>query len=181
LPEADVCADVPVEKPNARQKLEAYGMDRICERTAECMPQRKIAMEIEVSWATMMAWIDNDKTRTEQYARAREAQADKLAEDLLAIADEEVTMVKRSKHQPGAGEDDDMGDIEVCFDPTAVARNRLRVDARKWLASKMAPKKYGEKTVLSNDPESPITGNQPVYAIPTEVLMAIAKNGASGN
>ena len=33
----------------------------------------------------------------------------------------------------------------MLFDATAVARNRLRVDARKWLASKMAPKKYGDK------------------------------------
>ena len=27
----------------------------------------------------------------------------------------------------------------------AVARSRLRIDARKWLASKLAPKKYGDK------------------------------------
>ena len=26
-----------------------------------------------------------------------------------------------------------------------VARSRLRIDARKWLASKLAPKKYGDK------------------------------------
>jgi hypothetical protein len=27
----------------------------------------------------------------------------------------------------------------------AVAKSRLRIDARKWLASKLAPKKYGDK------------------------------------
>lgn len=37
------------------------------------------------------------------------------------------------------------GSTEVIFDATAVARNKLRVDACKWLASKMVPKKCGDK------------------------------------
>ena len=83
---------------------------------------------------------------SEQYARAREAQADKLAEETLAIADEDCTMVRADKH--GSRDDDGEGNTEVVFDATAVARNRLRVDARKWLASKMAPKKYGDKLAV---------------------------------
>lgn len=91
-----------------------------------------------------MLWLDGRQPGfTEQYARAREAQADKLAEETLAIADEDCTMVRADKH--GSRDDDGAGNTEVVFDATAVARNRLRVDARKWLASKMAPKKYGEK------------------------------------
>lgn len=79
----------------------------------------------------------------DQYARARDAQAEVMAEDILAIADEECTMVKADKH--GSRDDDGAGNTEVVFDATAVQRNRLRVDARKWLLSKMAPKKYGDK------------------------------------
>lgn len=52
-------------------------------------------------------------------------------------------MVRADKH--GSKDDDGSGNTEVLFDATAVARNRLRVDARKWLASRMAPKKYGDK------------------------------------
>lgn len=52
-------------------------------------------------------------------------------------------MVKADKH--GSRDDDGDGNTEVVFDSTAVQRNRLRVDARKWLLSKMAPKKYGDK------------------------------------
>ena len=33
----------------------------------------------------------------------------------------------------------------------AVQRSRLRVDARKWLMSKLMPKKYGEKLELGGD------------------------------
>lgn len=67
-----------------------------------------------------------------------------MAEDILAIADEECTTVRASKHGMDGGAD---GMQEVVFDATAVARNRLRVDARKWLASKLAPKKYGDKVL----------------------------------
>jgi len=54
-----------------------------------------------------------------QYARAREAQTEALAEQIIPIADD-------------ATEED-----------AQVAR--LRVDVRKWIASKILPKKYGDK------------------------------------
>ena len=81
-----------------------------------------------------MVWLDGKHPDfTEQYARAREAQADKLAEEILAIADD--------------GRSDTYLDAEgnEKTDNEAIQRSKLRVEARKWLASKMAPKKYGEK------------------------------------
>ena len=99
------------------------------------------------SFTTFMRWLAEEGEKgdslRDQYARAREAQAEVMAEDILAIADEECTMVKADKH--GSRDDDGAGNTEVVFDATAVQRNRLRVDARKWLLSKMAPKKYGDK------------------------------------
>ena len=118
----------------------------ICSHIANCVSLRAIAdMEGMPTVTTIMNWLA-DETKPEfleQYARAREAQADKMAEDILAIADEECTMVRADKH--GSKDEDGQGNTEVVFDATAVARNKLRVDARKWLASKMAPKKYGDK------------------------------------
>lgn len=96
------------------------------------------------SMTTFMRWLgeeDADELR-EQYARAREAQAELMAEEIIAISDEECTTVRADKH---GTRDEGGGNTEVLFDATAVARNRLRVDARKWLLSKMAPKKYGDK------------------------------------
>lgn len=118
----------------------------ICAHIANCVSLRAIAaMEGMPAVATIMSWLADDSKPEflEQYARAREAQADKMAEDILAIADEECTMVRADKH--GTKADDGEGNTQVVFDATAVARNKLRVDARKWLASKMAPKKYGDK------------------------------------
>lgn len=97
------------------------------------------------SVTTFMRWLADERNENlrERYARARELQAEYMAEDILAIADEECTMVKADKH--GSQDDDGQGNTEVVFDSTAVQRNRLRVDARKWLLSKLAPKKYGDK------------------------------------
>lgn len=98
------------------------------------------------SFTTFMRWLAEEgeagNMLRDKYARAREAQAEVMAEDILAIADEECTTVRADKH---GTQDDGDGKTEVVFDSTAVQRNRLRVDARKWLLSKMAPKKYGDK------------------------------------
>lgn len=118
---------------------------QICDHIASGLPLRAIAaMPGMPALSTMMVWLDGRHAEfTEQYVRAREAQADKMAEEILSIADEDCTMVRADKH--GSRDEDGQGNTEVVFDATAVARNRLRVDARKWLASKMAPKKYGDK------------------------------------
>lgn len=95
------------------------------------------------SRATVMRWLHDDdhKGFRDSYVRAREAQADFYAEQIIEIADEECATIKH-------GDGEEKTDVEVVFDSAAVARNRLRVDARKWYASKVAPKKYGEKLAL---------------------------------
>ena len=65
----------------------------------------------------MRLWASEDTPFATKYARARELGYQKMADDLVDIADE-----------PG--------------DPN---RNRLRVDTRKWLLSKALPKIYGDR------------------------------------
>lgn len=77
--------------------------------------------------------------------RAREARADRLAEEILAIADDgsNDTYIDAAGNQR--------------TDHDAIARSKLRVDSRKWLASKMFPRKYGEKLdVQTNHTASPL-------------------------
>jgi len=119
------------------------------------------------AYVTVLDWIHVDKTesgRSEMYAHAREDRADVLADEIIAIADEEGTMVKRSKHQPGGDEDDD-SEVEVVFDPTAVQRNKLRVDARKWAASKLKPRSYGDKMAVTDGDGKPLNTLPPVFNI----------------
>jgi hypothetical protein len=48
------------------------------------------------------------------------------------------------------------GDDGVKYNGDAVARSKLRVDARKWVAAKLKPKVYGDKTLIGSDPENPM-------------------------
>ena len=138
----------------AQDRLSAAGIDAICADVAECVPLRHIAANHKVSFATLAAYLSRPEN-VEQYARAREAQADKMAEDILQIADDGANDTYK----------DDKGNIMTDHD--VVARSRLRVDARKWLASKMAPKKYGDKVELSGNKDAPLTVEITRFADPT--------------
>lgn len=117
--------------------------DAICTALAEGESLRSICQQPGMPHiATVMRWLSDPEKRDfcEQYTRAREAQAETLAEELLAIADEaEYEPIQ----DPNTGET-----LAVAFDKTAVARNKLRVETRKWLAARMSPKKYGDKLAV---------------------------------
>jgi hypothetical protein len=80
-------------------------------------------------------WVAKDEEIRVKYEFAMQMRADLYADETITIADE--TSVE-ARH--------DGEDVTLDLSTTAVARNRLRVDARKWYASKLAPKKYGDKT-----------------------------------
>ena len=93
------------------------------------------------SYSTIMKWLDEETALADKYARAKEAQADYLADEMIEIADhgaEDVVMVN------GAPLLINEKPIKV---KTAVGVNhaRLMIDTRKWLASKLKVKKYGDK------------------------------------
>ena len=118
----------------------------ICERIADGESLRKICRDDAMpDKATVFRWLADD-SRTDfrdQYARAREAQADAMADEILEIADDG----RNDKYTDEDGRERTDQDV--------IARSRLRVDARKWLASKMAPKKYGEKLAIGGDADMP--------------------------
>lgn len=121
---------------------------QICELIAEGKASRDICALVGIANSTLFKWLADIPAFSEQYARAREAQANLYFEEIIDIADELEVDAKYK------GE-------EVTLDVSAssVARNRLRVDARKWIASKLAPKKYGDKLELSGDPDRPVITN----------------------
>ena len=83
---------------------------------------------------TIHRWIESDEAFRQKYTRAREKQAEFMAEQIVNIADDSVNDTQV----------DDDGKTIVNFDH--IARARLRVEARKWVAAKLLPKKYGERT-----------------------------------
>lgn len=118
--------------------------DLICKRIAEGESLRKICLDDEMpAQSTVFKWLSEQRAFSEQYAHAREAQADKMAEEILSIADDGTNDTYT----------DDEGNVRTDHD--VIARSRLRVDARKWLASKMAPKKYGDKVAIGGADDLP--------------------------
>ena len=98
--------------------------------------------------ATVYRWLLEQPAFCDKYARAREEQADTLADEIIAIADEspEINEVR-----------DKNGDvIDIKIDSGYVAYQKQRIEARKWTAMKLKPKKYGDKLELAGDPNSPL-------------------------
>lgn len=106
----------------------------ICERLGLGESLRQICADSDMpSKSTVMRWLNDHSEFQDQYARAREAQADYWAEQIIEISDD---------GQNDTYKDDD-GYERTNLD--VIARSRLRVDTRKWLMARMAPKKYGDK------------------------------------
>jgi 16S rRNA G1207 methylase RsmC len=95
------------------------------------------------------------------YARAREEQADTLADEIAALADEEPRMVV-----------DDKGVARI--DSAWVQWQKNRVEARKWVAAKLKPKKWGERIQVAGDADSPVKVEAEVQA--DKLLQAILAN-----
>lgn len=92
--------------------------DKICERVAEGESLNAICKEPEMpARLTIYRWFREYESFSNNYARAREDQADFYADEIIALADSAT-------------------------DPQ---KARLQIDTRKWVASKLKSKKYGDK------------------------------------
>ncbi len=119
----------------------------ICEQVSRGFPLRKICENSKSSkfpsLSTVMKWLSEDAAFSEQYARAREEQADYLADQIVGIADEPVTEFSI--------EDDEDGTKASVASRLEMERRKQRIDARKWVAAKLKPTTYGDKLDLSGD------------------------------
>lgn len=85
------------------------------------------------------------------YARAKEKQAEVLAEEILEIADDKQfdTIIKKRKN----------GSEYEAENHEWINRCRLRVDTRKWLLAKLAPRRYGDRIAQEiSNPDGSLTG-----------------------
>ena len=114
------------------------------------------------STSTFYQWLDNDEVKAKQYARATEVRADIIFDDILTIADENTN--DTSINENG---------IEV-VNNDVIQRSRLRIDARKWVLSKLNPKKFGDKTDIT-------TNGKEVNITPQEVKITIVTNEDEGD
>jgi hypothetical protein len=106
---------------------EGASLLQICK--ADDMPTRQ----------TVHNWLLADRVFFDKYACAREMQADALADEIIEISDNSAFDMTV---------DDDTG--RAIVDHEHIQRSRLRVDARKWYAAKVAPKKYGDRVIQNH-------------------------------
>lgn len=114
---------------------------KICELIADGKSLRQICLADEMpSRETIYTWMSKNQAFADRYARAVEDRAEKLAEEILTIADDDEGDFGFKEVQ-----DADGASAKPCIMPDNIQRAKLRVDSRKWIASKLFPKKYGDK------------------------------------
>ena len=116
--------------------------------------------------ATVFQWLAAKPDFAELYARAREEQAEVHADAIVAIADEtpDVEEVR----------DRDGNVVDVKLHSAYVQWQKNRIDARKWVASKLKPKKYGDRVQVAGDAENPLKVEAEVHA--DKLLQALLVN-----
>ena len=142
----------------------------ICARLAEGEPITKITKDAHMpGQATIYRWlIDNEQFR-EMYESARKDGAHTLASQIQEIADEKPLEVF-----------DEAGNRR--YDSGSISYNKLRMEARKWLAAKYLPRVYGDRQILAGDAENPVAHKVSFEAFDTliETLEARRQDKAHG-
>ena len=110
----------------------------ICERLSLGESLREICSDEEMPGkSTVMRWLHDHQEFRDQYARAREAQAEHWADEIIEISDDGSNDWETRQNKDGSSYE--------AVNAEVINRSRLRVDTRKWLMARMAPKKYGDK------------------------------------
>ena len=112
----------------------------ICERIAAGESLKSVCREEGMpNHVTVLRWALTIPEFRNQYAIAREMQAEVLADELLEIADDGRNDWMEKQDQNGAM----TGWRE---NGEAMRRSQLRIETRKWVAAKLLPKRWGDKT-----------------------------------
>lgn len=111
--------------PGQKQEV----IEKICQiiETGKSLRTAIKHKDVPINKDTFHRWIDRDKNLKDHYARACEERAAMIFEDIIDIADDR-------KH-----------DEKALVGINHVHRDKLRIDARKWILAKMYPNTYGDK------------------------------------
>lgn len=124
-----------VKRPVGRPPLYTPELaTELCKRIASCSHGIHVicAAEDMPSVTTVYEWLYEYPEFAERYARARTAQSEVLAQDIIRLSDE-----ANLTHEH-------------------INKAKLQVDSRKWVASKLNPKKWGDGMVLRGDKDNPL-------------------------
>lgn len=127
-------------KPN-RPYDEAVAQE-VCKRIASGEHLRAICNTKGIPGKdTLYGWMAKTPPFADAFARAREAQMNGWADEIIDIADDASTDYAE---RTGKG-----GEVERAPDPEVVARAKLRIDTRKFVMSKLAAATFGDKVSVN--------------------------------
>jgi hypothetical protein len=106
----------------------------VCARIASGEPIG-VTKRTRATYETLQQWLEEHEDFRAKYAAACEQLADRLAAEMVAIADD------ASRDFKAGGKDGQ----DRALDREALARAKLRIEIRRWRAMKLAPQKYGDK------------------------------------
>lgn len=143
--------------------------DIICDRLAAGESLRAICRTPGMPCrASVAKWVVDDFDGFgERHARARALGLDEMADEILEICD---------TPQEGTETEDDGEKVKVRTGDM-LGHRRLQVDTRKWVLSKLAPKKYGDKTAveLTGAEGGPVEISDVARAAKIEAILAAAR------
>jgi hypothetical protein len=116
--------------------------DTICDRMAAGETLRDIVKDPSMPCnKTVFYWLTRRPDFADQYARARAQLLDYWADEMIEISDDGSNdwMEKRIGK-----------DVVSVLDHEHVLRSKIRVETRRWLMSRLAPHKYGDKTLTEH-------------------------------
>ena len=109
----------------------------ICDLIIQGESLRSAIVKSEINISTFFDWVSKYKDMADHYARAMEIRAEIMFGEIMEISDQNPEYVTLK-----FGQMVDSGEIQ---------NRRLQVDSRKWVLSKMMPKKYGTKADDQDD------------------------------
>lgn len=139
----------------AKQKKEL--IELICSKIADEKMSLRSALRLDgmPSRDTFFRWIDKTKKYADQYARACEDRADGIFDEMLEVSDTPQEGIEIEIDEKGKTKEK-RGDM--------LGHRKLQIETRKWVLSRMNPKKYGDYQKIDMD----VTEVKPILTKRTE-------------
>jgi len=148
-----------VKKANKTDRDTVF--EGVCVRIEAGYPLRAASEACGTKAPTFLLWVSEDAAKAERYARAKRIQVELLAAELVEIADQPPAITALGATDAGS-----------------VAHQRLRIDTRKWVLSKILPKVYGDKLAIGGADDLPALQSELLVTLdPSEAYKKLLGHG----